>query len=551
MRSVISEKAIGVFLFSLIIMLIPASGMGFVRGDIDGNDKVGLEETIYSLQVGAGLQIPLSVTTINVPADHATIQAAIDAASDGDTINIAAGTYNEALTITRKALVLNGAGSAATIINGGAGHGIMIESSPGVVIENLAVQGNKGIYARRHASIRVGLVNVKNCSDRGIEVDENSTAQITDGTIVESNGRDGIGVLRNSGITISGTVITRNNASNGVQAFLGCSVLLAESTFTSSGNGGFGINVSNSSGIYLATSTVAVASNSSDGVNITQSSSAGITSDASLTISGNAHANGISVYGASRFWNGGSIEVEDARQSGLIASGSCNVSVEGLLAISNCGSIGFNLILSSSAYVTSGLQVTNCAEFGIAISRGASLLADPAASITVTGTRQPYGIGIGVWENAVMRSRGGTFRIQNNSGDGFQVGRNSTLAIRQGDAGLDAVVSGNGGNGLTLYEQGCACIDPGFSITGNAIHGIAVYHNSECTARGVTVQNNGDNGINAWNGVCLFITDATITGNTSGDVSLAFGSMSSINGGSVGTIMCDESVLSIGEWRCP
>ncbi len=76
-------------LLSLVIILLPLTCMGYVEGDINSDDKIGLQETIYSLQVAAGLTIPLSGTTINVPLDISTIQQAIDAASNGDTINIA------------------------------------------------------------------------------------------------------------------------------------------------------------------------------------------------------------------------------------------------------------------------------------------------------------------------------------------------------------------------------------------------------------------------------------------------------------------------------
>ena len=58
--------------------------------------------------------------TINVPADHPTIQAAINAAfSDLDEIVVAPGTYNECLNLLGKAITLQSSGGpAVTTIDG-------------------------------------------------------------------------------------------------------------------------------------------------------------------------------------------------------------------------------------------------------------------------------------------------------------------------------------------------------------------------------------------------------------------------------------------------
>ena len=59
---------------------------------------------------------------INVPADYPTIQGAIDAASRGNVIRVAPGTYFEAINFKGKAIqVISTAGAAATIIDG---HGL-------------------------------------------------------------------------------------------------------------------------------------------------------------------------------------------------------------------------------------------------------------------------------------------------------------------------------------------------------------------------------------------------------------------------------------------
>lgn len=71
--------------------------------------------SLVSLVLMFGFIGAVSAATINVPDDYSTIQAAIDAASHGDTINIAAGTYVEQIIID-KSITLQGESKETTII---------------------------------------------------------------------------------------------------------------------------------------------------------------------------------------------------------------------------------------------------------------------------------------------------------------------------------------------------------------------------------------------------------------------------------------------------
>ncbi len=71
---------------------------------------------------------------------YATIQAAVDAASSGDTISVAAGTYTENVQI-QKSLTLQGAGAATTTIDAtGLDHGLVVQGVTGAVISGFTVQ---------------------------------------------------------------------------------------------------------------------------------------------------------------------------------------------------------------------------------------------------------------------------------------------------------------------------------------------------------------------------------------------------------------------------
>src|SRR5215471_1260479 len=127
---------------------------------------------------------------IHVPADQPTIQAGIKAASNGDTVLVAPGTYHENISFLGKAITVTSSnGPAVTIIDGGGlssvvtfssnetpssilsgftvqngdangtpneeGGGIAIEkASP--TIENNIIQNNLGVYAGGGIAVNSG-----------------------------------------------------------------------------------------------------------------------------------------------------------------------------------------------------------------------------------------------------------------------------------------------------------------------------------------------------------------------------------------------------------
>jgi hypothetical protein len=101
----------------------------------------------------AVLVAPITVhaaTTIYVPANYPTIQAAIGAAANGDTVVVSPGTYNELINFNGKAITVQSAkGPGPTIIDGGS-RGVVVTFSTsegrGSVLQGFTIQHGAGQY---------------------------------------------------------------------------------------------------------------------------------------------------------------------------------------------------------------------------------------------------------------------------------------------------------------------------------------------------------------------------------------------------------------------
>jgi hypothetical protein len=224
--------------------------------------------------------------TINVPADFATIQDAVNSASEGDEIVVAPGTYNENVTWTGTGLTLRGSGGAALTIIDGGGFGAPIRASSvlsGVTVEGFTLTNGGGGDGGGISLVNVADGTIRNCivrdnanpdasgggaylnagtylventnfinnsisgggSGGGLYI-ESATVTINGGSFINNSNPMGSGggieVLDESAtLTVSNALFTGNSAEDGsggaIDVVFGATLVVNGSTFTANGIG--------------------------------------------------------------------------------------------------------------------------------------------------------------------------------------------------------------------------------------------------------------------------------------------------------------------------
>ena len=202
---------------------------------------------------------------LRVPAQYPTIQAAVDAAIDGDVVLVAPGVYNESVVIGGKSVTLASefltTGDAAfvdsTVIDGSGGDFVVHVQptvGPDTTIVGVTLR-NARDGVRGQASFNF-LNNRVHATGDGIDYENNNVGSASGGiirdSVIEANSDDGIDLDDDVAVVIENTII-RNNGDDGIEVRLHdytgpiLDIVIRDNTIT--GNGEDGIQLIDGSGL--------------------------------------------------------------------------------------------------------------------------------------------------------------------------------------------------------------------------------------------------------------------------------------------------------------
>lgn len=178
------------------------------------------------LAVGIIGSFSLTAAELNVPKDYGSIQAAVNAASSGDTILIAEGSYDGGFTIKKDGLTfkstgkventvvsgtVNITGANGTTIDGltitGSGDGIrargdLTGSKPSLVVMNTSITGNYGTGIDLSHGITYAGVTLKNNKINKNGSDGVNLSGVGDDVAISDNEINTNGTLEATGVGV-------------------------------------------------------------------------------------------------------------------------------------------------------------------------------------------------------------------------------------------------------------------------------------------------------------------------------------------------------------
>lgn len=156
----------------------------------------------------------VGAATLTVDDSGESIQAAIDNASNGDTINIAAGTYVETLNLQEKSLIINGAGVGDTIIDASSFTGYGIKNfGDSSVVRDLKLIGTTDSYGFKvsHVSdIALENIEVENSYRTGIDLNTVDDATLSNIKITGTDWGFGLMIFNSNDVTVTNVETSAN-----------------------------------------------------------------------------------------------------------------------------------------------------------------------------------------------------------------------------------------------------------------------------------------------------------------------------------------------------
>jgi parallel beta-helix repeat protein len=378
---------------------------------------------------------------------------------DGDTINVAAGTYTDRPVFSGKTANVVGAGTASTIFSGSNTSfaiGVAVTNAKTFRLSNATLTAGKtalgGGLAFTSGQVSFTSVNITSSTSTnvggGAAIPAGGSLTMNGGTVsgnTATNGGGGIYVPASASITLSGTTLTGNTGALG-------------------------------GGLYVAASAITSITNGAISTNSAPSGGGGVYDIGSLNVTGTTFNANTSPLGAGLALGGGVYTMTGATISNNVST-------------NQGGGIYFN---TGSLALNSTMLTGNKAPNGAGIYQNAGSTTVGATTTITNNTASATGGG--VYEAAGSFTSTGT--IDNNTATTLAGG----VAVLAGSAALDGGSLSNNSalNGGGLYNGGTATID-GATLTGNAANG------------GTTA--NGGNGGAIYNSAALIVKNATFNAN--------------------------------------